>query len=629
MRPIAVSVALATLLLAATATAGTFIVPGDDELVVKATAVITGTVQGSFAQQAESTIETINEIRVERTLKGTIRGGSLLPVVTMGGVLEGRGVLVPGEAQFHPGERVLLFLTSDNGRWRPTDLTLGKFKEVMSTKGERLLVRDMDDVMGWDRGRNVHQERVRREDAFLRYVEERAQGRSAPVAYMTDASEATSAGEEEWAIGTNAAPFPASTYSSWVNNQPNRWPNNANPVNFYKRSDQNIAGAADGGVGTIQGGLAAWTNECGSVVVLNYAGQVATASANHDGTNVVEFNDPQGRISGSWGGSGTIAITFISFAGEHTFAGGTWLNITDADVVFQDGYTATNAAFPAAMTHELGHGLGFRHSNQDYATGGACNSGVEECTSAAIMNSSVSGNYGFTLQPWDVNAVQSIYPGGTCGTCTPPSLNGPSSQTITPGSSVTLSVSATGSGGPFTYQWFIGTSGSTSNPITGATSSSLTVTPGMTTSFWVRVTSNCGSTNSATATVTVSTVSLASNAAARLYLVTPCRIIDTRGGQPLYSQYAQLVQVTGRCGIPAGAKSIVMNIAAVAPSGNGFLIVYPGTGASPPGTSTLSYRAGRTRANNSVMRMSSDGRVSVYNGGPAVHFLIDVTGYFQ
>ncbi|HYC92973.1 MAG TPA: immunoglobulin domain-containing protein [Thermoanaerobaculia bacterium] len=634
MRPTAVSVVLAALLLAASASAGTFIVPADEELVAKSTAVVTGTVEGSFVQATETTIETINEIRIERAMKGRgLRAGTLLRVVTLGGVLEdGRGLLVPGEAHFRHGERVLLFLTEDDGRWRATDLTLGKFKYVTSTAGDRLLVRDMEDVVGWDRAGNPHRERVRREEGFLRFVEERAKGRPFATDYMVEASEVTlETDDRQFAIGTNAAPFPGATYTSWVNNQPNRWPNIANGINFFKRSDQNIAGAGDGGVAAIQSGLAAWTNECGSVINLSYGGQIAKASANHDSTNVVEYNDPQGRVGGSWGGSGTIGITFISFAGEHSFEGRSWLNITDADVVFQDGYPATNAAFAAAMTHELGHGLGFRHSNQNHATGGGCNSSVEECTSAAIMNSSVSGNYGYTLQQWDINAAQSVYPGGTCGpVCSPPVISGhPQSQTIAPGQSATLSVAATGAGGPFTYQWYIGPGGNTSNPIPGATQSSLTVTPGMTTSYWVQVASSCGIASSANATVVVTTVALASGTAARLYLVTPCRIIDTRGGPPNYSQNTQLVQITGRCGIPSGAKSVVMNITAVAPSATGYLIVYPGTGGSPPNTSTLSYRTNRTRANNAVMRLSVDGRVSVFNGGPPVHFLIDVTGYFQ
>jgi hypothetical protein len=156
------------------------------------------------------------------------------------------------------------------------------------------------------------------------------------------------------------------------------------------------------------------------------------------------------------------------------------------------------------MTHELGHGIGWRHSNQSHLTGGACDPSVEECTSAAVMNSSVVASYGFTLQPWDINAAQSVYPGGSCGTgCTPPSIaTQPTSRTIASGATTTLSVTPGGTG-PFTYQWYAGASGNTGSPVAGGTGSSLTVTLSGTTSYWVRVSNACGSADSATATVTV------------------------------------------------------------------------------------------------------------------------------
>lgn len=626
--------AIALLAGAGQAVATSFVVPTDDELVAKTATIVTATAEGSFVQEENGTIETVYEIRVERALKGSVKAGQLIRVVTLGGVIGERGVLVPGEARYRQGERMVVFLTPDErGRWRTTDMTLGKFEFRTSTKGDRLLVRDMEDVVGWDHAGRVHREKVRREEGFLRFLEERSRGRAAADDYTVEASEVTIAPEaERFTASSNATSFQASTYTDYVNNQPIRWPNMSAGVTVYKRSDQNISGAADGGVGVIQNGLAAWTNECGSVIILNYGGQLAKASANHDATNVVEFNDPQSRISGSWTGSGTIGICFLSFSGNHTFLSQTWLNITDADVVFQNGYPATNSSFPSAMTHELGHGVGWRHSNQDYATGGACNSATQECTSAAIMNSSVSANYGYTLQSWDVNAAQSVYPGGNCGPAPPACVvplvtTQPQSSTIAPGSSVTLTVAASGTT-PFTYQWYVGTTGNTSNPIPAA-GASLTVTPGATTSYWVRVTNACGSANSNTATLTVTTTSLAAGTASGLYLVTPCRILDTRGSAPLYPASVQLVQATGRCGVPANAKAVVMNIAAVTPSGTGTLTVYPGNGSSPSGTSTLSYRVNKTRANSAVTRLSSDGRISVANSGPSINFIVDVTGYFQ
>jgi hypothetical protein len=508
------------LIIAATsALATSFVVPTDEEMVARANAIVIGTVEGSYVQESETTIETVYEIRIERALKGNSLGGQLVRVVSPGGIIGDRGVLVPSAAHFAQGERVLLFLTKQGLRWQPTELTLGKFRFVTSTTGDRLLVRDLEDVVGWDHDGSVHQEKVRREEGFLRFVQERA---NRPVAnrptadadYLVDVEDVTlpprqTPGANRRQVGTNAvsaaaAPFPAATYTDFVSNSPIRWPNMSAGVIFYKRADQNISGAADGGVSVIQNGLAAWNNDCASLINLIYGGTSTKPSTNFDSTNVVEFNDPQSRVAGSWTGSGTIAITFLSFSGSHTFAGQSWFNITDADVVFQNGYPATQAAFATAMTHELGHGIGWRHSNQSHLDGGACDSSVEECTSAAIMNSSVSANYGYTLQPWDVHAAESVYPGGTCGpTCTAPSISvQPTSRTITSGNSTTLTVTAAGTT-PFSYQWYTGTSGNTSNPISGATSSSLTVAPTSTTSYWVRVTNACGTVNSATATVTV------------------------------------------------------------------------------------------------------------------------------
>jgi uncharacterized protein YjiK len=78
------------------------------------------------------------------------------------------------------------------------------------------------------------------------------------------------------------------------------------------------------------------------------------------------------------------------------------------------------------------------------------------------------------------------------------------SQTIGTGETATLSIVASGSPAP-TYQWYVGNSGDTANPIPGAASASYT-TPALTTttSYWVRASNSGGTDDSITATVTVS-----------------------------------------------------------------------------------------------------------------------------
>jgi hypothetical protein len=79
----------------------------------------------------------------------------------------------------------------------------------------------------------------------------------------------------------------------------------------------------------------------------------------------------------------------------------------------------------------------------------------------------------------------------------------PVGPSISSGQTATLTVAANGSG-TLTYQWYQGPSGTTTAPISGATSSSY-MTPALTatTSYWVQVTDSNGSANSNTAVVLI------------------------------------------------------------------------------------------------------------------------------
>src|SRR5207249_10847393 len=79
----------------------------------------------------------------------------------------------------------------------------------------------------------------------------------------------------------------------------------------------------------------------------------------------------------------------------------------------------------------------------------------------------------------------------------------PQSQTVASGETATVAIAATGTG-TLTYQWYVGPSGTTLNPIAGATASSYT-TPALTatTNYWVRVSNAFGHTDSSTATIAI------------------------------------------------------------------------------------------------------------------------------
>lgn len=91
----------------------------------------------------------------------------------------------------------------------------------------------------------------------------------------------------------------------------------------------------------------------------------------------------------------------------------------------------------------------------------------------------------------------------TTVTSTPVFARRPLSQGVLPGQSVIFNIAVLGVS-PFTFQWYRGESGDTSNPIAGATGTTLNTGPlNVTSQFWVRVTNPLGSIDSPTATLTL------------------------------------------------------------------------------------------------------------------------------
>jgi hypothetical protein len=213
----------------------------------------------------------------------------------------------------------------------------------------------------------------------------------------------------------------------------------------------------------------------------------------------------------------------------------------------------------------------------------------------------------------------------TIVTCVAPVISTqPQSVAVPTGTGVTLSVGATGT--PLNFQWFIGTSGVTTTPIGGATSASVSVAPSSTTTYWVRVSNSCGTVDSASATVTVQAI-----AAANFFLLSPCRILDTRGGTPVPANGVMNLVVTGKCGVAAGATSAAVNVTVVSPAIGGLVTLYPGPANTvKPVVSTINYTAGRTLANNARITVGVDGSINIFNAaGTPLDFLIDVAGYFK
>jgi hypothetical protein len=116
------------------------------------------------------------------------------------------------------------------------------------------------------------------------------------------------------------------------------------------------------------------------------------------------------------------------------------------------------------------------------------------------------------------------------------------------------------------------------------------------------------------------------------FTVAPCRVADTRTTAPpaLAAGDDRTFLIKGKCGIPATAKSVSLNVTVTQPTAPGAIRLYP-TGQSRPLVSNLNYGVGQTRANNAIVPLGADGRFVVFAGQATgtVQFIIDVNGYFE
>ncbi len=115
----------------------------------------------------------------------------------------------------------------------------------------------------------------------------------------------------------------------------------------------------------------------------------------------------------------------------------------------------------------------------------------------------------------------------------------------------------------------------------------------------------------------------------------PFRVKDTRGGpRPAKSSFTTVTIAgtgTGAQTIPANAIAVVGNLTATSWSGPGYLSIVPWS-ASPtaPTTSTVNFGGGAQSAiANSFIIGLNQGKVNVFAGAAACHFIIDITGYIQ
>lgn len=114
---------------------------------------------------------------------------------------------------------------------------------------------------------------------------------------------------------------------------------------------------------------------------------------------------------------------------------------------------------------------------------------------------------------------------------------------------------------------------------------------------------------------------------ANLVALAPARLLDTRSTARVPAGGVRAVQVLGKGGVPAtGVAAVVINVTAVRPSATGWLAAYP-AGAARPSGSTLNFAAAQTIANQAVVKVGSNGAITLFSSA-STDLLVDVSGFY-
>lgn len=89
------------------------------------------------------------------------------------------------------------------------------------------------------------------------------------------------------------------------------------------------------------------------------------------------------------------------------------------------------------------------------------------------------------------------------------------------------------------------------------------------------------------------------------------------------------IQRNGEVVVPAGSAAVAYNLTAVNTKGAGHLRVFPADAPLVSASAVNWPGPDYTRANGSVTAISPGAQVKIYNGGPSVDALFDVSGYYR
>lgn len=458
--------AAACLTFANRGSAATYVVPPDEVLVGKANAIVVARALHSYVEDSKDRgIETVTVFAVEERLKGDAALDSL-EVRIPGGMIESedgrkRFKVVPGAPHFVDGERVLLFVTkSKSGYYSTTDFGLGVFKFATDDLGHRVLIRNETEIHGWDRDGSVHREPRRDAARLLQFVRDVVNGRPVQNNYTIEPRPLVG---EKPAETTRSRLRPVTEACSGCTVTQYTLANTENDPGFRWKTFENwnrgnaATNAPNNGSDAINIAFSSWATN--SAVAYTLASTNADPDGildMDDGVNNIVFEDDLSAFgtyscaSGGLLGIGGINLAFTDVT--NVVNGEQFFRTDEGDVSMNFGVnicipaSLSVANFNTAITHEVGHTLGFRHTNTARASSTPCtNFPAYDCETTAIMTASLVPGLNGVLAAWDQRAVSALYPGSGM-------LPAPTGVVATPTAATTIAISWNAVMGASTYQ---------------------------------------------------------------------------------------------------------------------------------------------------------------------------------